>query len=344
MESINTNTNNLKYDIKNYKYLNAIKLYNTENLNSKSDKNIFFLEFKKKYFLNKFKHNNLWYFFLLNYNNKLKELYKEKDFNKKLINNFKYNLNILKSILNLKKQKKIKKKIQSFFFICDILSFYTTPLLNSLFNKKIKSTSYITKYHANNFFFEFILKNKENNIHKKNWLINIKQVWWWLNSLKIQNSNLKKWENKKKLEIKKKIIRYDNNFEFNSYKILNNKFSFYILHINISFNNTRITVTKQNGNVLFWSTCGHRKFLGSKKSTFVATNSVVNFIHNKIIYKKYTNLKIVFKGGSGRHKSRLRSILQLFFASHKKKKLNILSIINLTPISYNGCKIKKVKR
>jgi hypothetical protein len=59
MESINTNTNHLKYDIKNYKYLNAKKLYNTENLNSKSDKNIFFLEFKKKYFLNKFKHNNL---------------------------------------------------------------------------------------------------------------------------------------------------------------------------------------------------------------------------------------------------------------------------------------------
>ena len=206
-----------------------------------------------------------------------------------------------------------------------------------------------------------IIKKKNKSPQKKNlkeFFEEISRLTIWLNKVISHSLNKKTKEQKKINRIyffksKKRLARKKKNKylkkiklkKLNFMRLKNSKIlDYYIVHINLTFNNTRITVTKRNGNVLFWCTCGHRLFFGAKKSTHVASNTVINYIHRQILNKKLKRLKIVIKGGSSRHKYRVRVFIRKFLWSHRRKKFRILSIINLTPISYNGCKVKKKRR
>ncbi len=109
-----------------------------------------------------------------------------------------------------------------------------------------------------------------------------------------------------------------------------------VAHIYSSFNNTIVSVTDNNGNVLGWSTSGGSGFRGSRKSTpFAAQIATEKCIETIKIYG-IKNLEIMVSGpGPGRESS-----IRTFNAAG----FNIISINDVTPIPHNGCRPPKRRR
>ena len=101
-------------------------------------------------------------------------------------------------------------------------------------------------------------------------------------------------------------------------------------------------VTKANGDIRFWGTSGTKKFKGSRKHTFLAIKSVARTMYYSILRKKIKNLKIVYRGRP--NKIRLREVLRIFRQGPKWNKYDILAIIDMSPLPFNGCKKSKKRR
>ncbi len=109
-----------------------------------------------------------------------------------------------------------------------------------------------------------------------------------------------------------------------------------VAHISVSYNNTIVTITDLKGEVLSWSSAGSMGFKGTKKSTPYAANLVAKDCTEKAKKYNLTNIKIVVKGiGPGRE-----SAMRGLAASG----LNILSIMDSTPVAHNGVRRKKPRR
>lgn len=108
------------------------------------------------------------------------------------------------------------------------------------------------------------------------------------------------------------------------------------VYINVSYNNTMITVADQSGNVLAWSSAGALGFSGPKKATPFAASKVVATIMEKIKKTGPFRVNVVVKGiGSGRDSS-IRSLAA--------QGMEIISLRDATPIPHNGPRAKKVRR
>ncbi|MFH1401871.1 MAG: 30S ribosomal protein S11 [Parcubacteria group bacterium] len=108
------------------------------------------------------------------------------------------------------------------------------------------------------------------------------------------------------------------------------------VYINSSYNNTIITLTDKQGDVLGWVSAGGIGFRGTKKATPFAASKVAENI--SLIAKKMgiERLSVWVKGiGSGRE-SAIRSFSARGF--------DILSIKDETPIPHNGCRPSKKRR
>jgi len=108
------------------------------------------------------------------------------------------------------------------------------------------------------------------------------------------------------------------------------------VYINVSFNNTMITITDQKGNVVTWASAGSLGFAGPKKATPFAAQKVVATIAEKIAKTGPFNVDIIVSGVSVGRDSAIRSLINHGF--------NINSIKDVTPIPHNGPKPKKVRR
>lgn len=107
-------------------------------------------------------------------------------------------------------------------------------------------------------------------------------------------------------------------------------------YIKATYNNTVVTLTDQNGNVLGWSSAGQVGFRGPKKSTPYAAQAIVKNAVNKVRDYGLKEVNVFVKGvGSGRE-SAIRAL--------NANGLNILAIKDVTPIPHNGCRPKKVRR
>ena len=107
-------------------------------------------------------------------------------------------------------------------------------------------------------------------------------------------------------------------------------------HITATYNNTIVTLTDQNGNVLTWSSAGLMGFKGPKKSTPYAAEVISRDAATKVKNYGLEEIDVFVKGvGSGRD-SAIRSL----YANG----LNILSIKDVTPIPHNGCRPRKPRR
>ena len=108
------------------------------------------------------------------------------------------------------------------------------------------------------------------------------------------------------------------------------------VYVNASYNNTVITVTDSNGNVVAWSSAGTLGFSGPKKATPFASSKVVAALAEKMKKTGPFSLNIIVKGvGSGRD-----SAIRTFAAQG----FNILSVKDATPIPHNGPRPPKVRR
>lgn len=109
-----------------------------------------------------------------------------------------------------------------------------------------------------------------------------------------------------------------------------------VAHIKATFNNTTVTITDANGDVLVWATSGSVGFKGSRKSTPFAAQRAAETCAEKAVKFGLKELEVRVKGpGSGRESA----ITGLQTAG-----LTIKSIEDVTPLPHNGCRPPKKRR
>ena len=108
------------------------------------------------------------------------------------------------------------------------------------------------------------------------------------------------------------------------------------VYISSSYNNTLITLTDVQGNVLTWSSAGSIGFKGSKKATPFAASKVTENIVKVAEKIGIKEVHVLVKGIGGGRESAVRSLAA--------KGMVILSIEDVTPIPHNGCRPKKPRR
>ena len=147
-----------------------------------------------------------------------------------------------------------------------------------------------------------------------------------MNKEKITKDNTKEQKveevkKKKKFKTKKKEKRV----------VLNGK-----AYVNATFNNTIISITDNDGNVLSWSSAGSKGFKGSRKSTPYAAQVAADDAAIKASEYGLKNIDVEVKGpGSGRETA-LRAL--------QARGFKILSIKDASPIPHNGCRPPKRRR
>ncbi|MEJ6949557.1 30S ribosomal protein S11 [Natronospora cellulosivora (SeqCode)] len=108
------------------------------------------------------------------------------------------------------------------------------------------------------------------------------------------------------------------------------------VHIRSTFNNTIISITDNQGNVIAWSSSGKVGYEGSRKSTPFAAQIAAEDAAQQAMDMGVKEVEIFVKGpGSGRE-SAIRSL--------QAAGLNISSIKDVTPIPHNGCRPPKRRR
>jgi small subunit ribosomal protein S11 len=110
-----------------------------------------------------------------------------------------------------------------------------------------------------------------------------------------------------------------------------------VAHIKSSFNNTIITMSDLQGNVLTWSSGGHQgRYKGSRKSTAFAAQLAARFCAQECIQGGMKKVECWIKGpGSGREAA-VRSL--------KAEGLEVVRIRDCTSIPHNGCRPVKRRR
>ena len=109
-----------------------------------------------------------------------------------------------------------------------------------------------------------------------------------------------------------------------------------VAYIQSSFNNTIVTITDPDGNVLTWGSSGAAGFKGSRKSTPYAAGLAADSAARKAMEHGVRTLNVFVKGpGSGREAA-IRSL--------QAAGLEITQIVDRTPIPHNGCRPPKKRR
>ena len=109
-----------------------------------------------------------------------------------------------------------------------------------------------------------------------------------------------------------------------------------IAHVKATFNNTMITITDSNGEVLCSDSAGTVGFKGSRKSTPFAAQRAAESVAEKAKKAGVRELEVKIKGpGSGRESA----ITALQAAG-----INVRAIEDVTPLPHNGCRPRKKRR
>ena len=109
-----------------------------------------------------------------------------------------------------------------------------------------------------------------------------------------------------------------------------------VAHVNATFNNTMISISDVQGNVIAWSSAGAQGFKGSRKSTPYAAQMAAEDAGKKAQEHGMKSLEVFVRGpGSGRE-SALRALQSAGFT--------ITFIKDVTPIPHNGCRPPKRRR
>ena len=109
-----------------------------------------------------------------------------------------------------------------------------------------------------------------------------------------------------------------------------------IAHVHATFNNTIISISDQEGNILAWSSAGKIGFKGSKKSTPYAAKLVAEKVGKTVLEQGVKNLEIEIKGPGPGRDSAIRNLQAIGF--------NITTINDVTPIPHNGPRPPKKPR
>jgi small subunit ribosomal protein S11 len=109
-----------------------------------------------------------------------------------------------------------------------------------------------------------------------------------------------------------------------------------IVHIAASFNNTLISITDANGNLVAQSSSGARGFRGSRKGTPFAAQQAASEVARKAVEVGMREAEVRVKGPGGGRESAIRAVVQAG--------IRVTSIRDTTPIPHNGCRPPKRRR
>ena len=109
-----------------------------------------------------------------------------------------------------------------------------------------------------------------------------------------------------------------------------------IVHIAASFNNTMISITDTEGNLIAQSSSGARGFRGSRKGTPFAAQQAASEAARKALDAGMREVEVRVKGPGGGRESAIRAINQAG--------IRVNSIRDTTPIPHNGCRPPKRRR
>ncbi len=107
-------------------------------------------------------------------------------------------------------------------------------------------------------------------------------------------------------------------------------------YIQATFNNTIITITDQNGNVITWSSAGSQGFKGSRKGTPYAAQKAADSAARKAAVFGMRQVDVYVKGPGAGRESAIRAL--------QAAGLEINLIKDITPVPHNGTKPPKRRR
>ena len=108
------------------------------------------------------------------------------------------------------------------------------------------------------------------------------------------------------------------------------------IYIKASYNNTLISVTDSEGNLVAWASAGSLGFSGPKKATPFASSKIVAVLAEKLKSSGPNDVEVIVRGVGGGRDSAIRSFINHGF--------NITSIKDVTSIPHNGPRPRKVRR
>ncbi|MBN1313252.1 MAG: 30S ribosomal protein S11 [Anaerolineae bacterium] len=107
-------------------------------------------------------------------------------------------------------------------------------------------------------------------------------------------------------------------------------------HVHATFNNTIVSMTDQQGNVITWASAGTAGFKGSRKSTPFAAGTAGEMAAKQAMEHGMQEVDIFVKGPGPGRESAIRSI--------QRSGLKVRSITDRTPVPHNGCRPRKKRR
>ena len=109
-----------------------------------------------------------------------------------------------------------------------------------------------------------------------------------------------------------------------------------VVHIQASFNNTIVTISDANGNVISWSSAGSLGFRGSQKGTPFAAHQASATAASAAKEHGLKEVSVKVKGPGGGRESAVRALASAG--------LRVRHIKDVTPIPHNGCRPPKRRR
>ncbi|HXP35873.1 MAG TPA: 30S ribosomal protein S11 [Chthoniobacterales bacterium] len=109
-----------------------------------------------------------------------------------------------------------------------------------------------------------------------------------------------------------------------------------IAHVYATFNNTIVTITDLNGNVIGWSSAGKVGFKGSRKSTAYAAQLVAQDASRQAMAHGLKEVQVLVKGPGAGRESAVRALQAIG--------LELTLIRDVTPVPHNGCRPPKQRR
>ena len=109
-----------------------------------------------------------------------------------------------------------------------------------------------------------------------------------------------------------------------------------VAHIKATFNNTIVSITDENGNVVSWSSAGVLGYKGSKKSTPFVAQLVATKAAEAAKLSGVASVDVEVKGPGAGRESAVRAL--------EAAGLGILTIKDVTPVPHNGCRPPKRPR
>ena len=107
-------------------------------------------------------------------------------------------------------------------------------------------------------------------------------------------------------------------------------------HIKTSFNNTIVTLTDTDGNVIAWESAGSAGFKGSRKSTPFAAQVTADSAARKGMEHGLERVEVLAKGAGSGRETAIRSL--------QAAGLQVMTVKDVTPQAHNGCRPRKRRR